>query len=228
MHALKAFHCASVMLLVSLPAAATPNPWVELQVVSTKTSSPLRVKLLENQAQALNTEETVGNSNTQPNPRPRKIVIEAASSGKPSKQRVWELAIPSKTIEGDPCSVVGVSDLSVDGQIVTVELDYQFACGAGSSIVVTHKLRAAGDALTIDSITLIDISRDGERSTQVDFRKGEIVYAFDAPELVAPKAPVRRHFKPHAAPFDTRMLLRCPSPLQGHEMPACRSGPLKR
>ena len=214
-------------LFIPIPASSSSDNWHELQSATNADSDShvvIHVKLVEDQRLRLDGDMLVGNTGVPANPRPRKLIIETTNDPKRAEGQAWELDVPGKTRQGDECSVVEVSELSVAGSLVTVSLDYQFACGAGSSIVATHRFSVSEDALRLTSVQLVSASRDGIGSTAIDFAKGEVMEAFDRPEDDEPKPSKKFRFKPYVVSIDPKILVRCSFPLRGREMPDCTSG----
>lgn len=214
-------------LFIPISASSNNDNWNVLQSATNSDSGNhivIHVKLVEDQRLRLDSGIRVGNIGTPANPRPRKLIIETTNNPKRPEGQAWELVVPAKTRQGDECSVVDVSELSVTGSFVTVSLDYQFACGAGSSIVATQRFSVSKSALRLTSVQLASASRDGTGLTTIDFVNGEVLEAFDRPEDDKPKPSKKFWFKPYVVSIDPRILVRCPFPLRGSEMPDCTSG----
>lgn len=215
-----------LVLSAWIPANAANSDWVAIQAASNDAQSsriPIKAVLFEDQALPLKSDVYVGNLAVPANERPRKLVVEAGPDIQTGKSKKWAFVIPSNTQPEDECSVTEIHGLSIKGAYLSVTLDYQAACGAGSAVEVTHTLLVGEQSMRYEKVELEASSRDGISTRQLDFRKGKITRRFERPEDDAPGAARQSSFKPHLIPIDSQTFVRCPYPLHGREMPDCES-----
>ncbi|WP_018609837.1 hypothetical protein [Uliginosibacterium gangwonense] len=214
----------TVGLGLSLPAQAENNQWVVLHAVTAPLpdrNEMIQIQLLEDQTESLDPDARVGNIGAPANPRPRKVRITLDDKPNPPGGRIWEFQAPSLTYPDDPCTVVLGPELAVKRNIVTVSFDYQFACGAGASTIVTHRFAVKGQTLSLRTLRFYSASRDGVGTTLIDFRKGSMTRSFDRPEDTSPGKPIRRRFAPYKAAINPQSFLQCPFPVNIGKVPSC-------
>jgi hypothetical protein len=208
------------------PVNAANGKWEVLQEASNGDlygHTTIKAVLLEDQAHPLKSDVYVGNIGAPANNRSRKLVVEAVADMQTGKSKKWEFFMPSSTLPGDDCSVNEISNLSIKGEYLSVSINYQFACGAGSAVDVTHTISVSEKSMNYDYLQLRSASRDGIGVLQLDFRKGKIADGFNRPEDVKPRASKKSSFKPYTVKIDPLTFIRCPYPLHGKDMPNCAS-----
>lgn len=129
--------------------------------------------------------------------------------------------MPNRTIDKDECSINELSDLAIDGEHLSVSLSYQFACGAGSEVNVTHVLSIDSGLMRLEQVQMEFTLRDRLNIVQIDFSDGKVKNQDDHPEEVIAPTPNIATFQPYRVPIDLLTLIRCPYPLHGKAMPNC-------
>jgi hypothetical protein len=165
---------------------------------------------------------TVGNLGRAANPGPRRLRVSHASRPGAAARPLQLLQLPPETRAGDACSIVDVSELQVQGPLLRITLDHQFACGAGAATQARYVLRRQGAGLVLTQFTLEASSREGHFSTQLDYVRQRLVQTQDRPEDEQPAAARVRPLGTGPQPVRADSLLRCPKPFRPGWVPNCR------
>lgn len=206
--------------------AVLPSGWRLIQRVQGhlgKDRTVALVELIEADQPAKKPDTQVDNSSIPEHANPRRLRIAYVAQEGMGEVVREDLAFPSQTISGDPCSVRQLNTLSLDNHRLVVSIHYEQACGSGSGGDGVFSFVLVGGRLRLEVFEAVSASRDGDRHLRLDYGRGVLTRTNDAPEFDAPVVRRVRLPKPVQLPLITTVsLTRCPPPLADRPLPDCR------
>lgn len=205
-------------------AAGDAHEWRALEKIGPQVLAPglvWQAGLIEEDTPGKRSKARVGNTGTQENTNARKLVIEVSAEGGDKVLRHEEVLVPSETLRDDPCSVNRVEGFAAEGNVLSLTLVHEFACGAGSSVTTSYRLEIGRENTRIIEWQLSSASRDANWTANIEYPEGRMTVNDDSPDS-DPDMPEKIHKITKVPPVLTEQsLMQCLPPLRGTDVMNC-------
>jgi len=165
------------------------------------------------------TANIVGNVGVPENFNQRRLKIEVFDEASGALLRREEFPAPTETIQDDPCSITELTKLDVEAGYLTLDFQYQFACGAGAGTDFSYKISVTKNKSQMIEFNISSASREIVSEITIDYKKGRMTSRYGRTEEGLGK-PLFKKISIGAYPLNSDALSQCPAPLRG-AIPNC-------